>query len=107
MEFGVVTRVGLPHFPEDLQPALAEAAQRAGMGFTALSSGLVIDLSPTAKFAAQVRPKVDCCSQRCVTMPADSRFVQLAGLEADWRSPGVALKGLSIFESSPILADLR
>jgi hypothetical protein len=31
VQFGVVARPGLPHFPQDLQPALADAAQGIGL----------------------------------------------------------------------------
>ena len=52
VQLGVVAGAGLPHFPKDLQPALAEAAQGAGMGLSAVARGFVIDLRPTALFAA-------------------------------------------------------
>ena len=56
MEFGVVAVAGLPHFPEDLEPALAEAAQRAGMGFAAGAKGLVIDRGPRRALPARGWP---------------------------------------------------
>lgn len=59
VQFGVVARAALPHPPEDLEPALAQAAQRAGMGLTAIARGFVIDLRPRAMLPAQVRPEMD------------------------------------------------
>ena len=34
VEFSIVGRVGLPHFPDDFQPSLAEATQGLGMALT-------------------------------------------------------------------------
>ena len=46
MEVRVVALAGVPHFPEDLEPALAQAAQGASMGFAAGAQGLIIDGCP-------------------------------------------------------------
>ena len=59
MEVGVVAVAGLPHFPEDLEPALAEAAQGAGMGFAAGAKSLVVDLRPRRALPARVGPQMD------------------------------------------------
>ena len=59
MEFGVVAAAGLPHFPEDLEPALAQGAQRAGMGFAAGTQRLIVDLSPRRALPGEVGPKMD------------------------------------------------
>ena len=37
VQFRVVGSAGLPHFPEDFQPALTQAAQGASMAFAALA----------------------------------------------------------------------
>ncbi len=44
----VVGGVGLPHFPEDFHPALAQAAKRAGVALAAGAVGSVIGLRPSA-----------------------------------------------------------
>jgi hypothetical protein len=58
MEFGVVALAGLPHFPEDLQPALAQASQGAGMGFAACTQRFVIELCPRRAFPGEVGPEM-------------------------------------------------
>ena len=37
VEIGDIGLMGLPHFPEDFEPALAEATQGAGVAFAAFS----------------------------------------------------------------------
>lgn len=48
---------GLLHFPKDLQPALAETAKGAGMGFSAFPGGFVVGLRPAKVEAAVACPE--------------------------------------------------
>ena len=106
VKLGVVRGAALPHLPKDFQPALAQAAQGAGVGFAALARGFVIDLCPTALVAAEVGPEVDRGAQQGVAVPADAGLVELAGLEADRRGARVGLEGLGIPERGAVRADL-
>ena len=56
MEIGVVTGVCLPHFPEDFEPSLPQAAQGACVAFASLFKGLVVGFGPRAMASAQIRP---------------------------------------------------
>ena len=73
----------LPQPPQDLEPAFAQAAQRAGMVVALLPFALVIRLRPRALLAAAVGPQMDGVPQHRVARPADAGFVQLPALEAD------------------------
>jgi hypothetical protein len=56
---GLVIRLaGLPHLPEDFQPALAEAGQGGGVIAALGFFLLIVRLRPDAKLAAQVRPQM-------------------------------------------------
>src|SRR3989442_2183948 len=55
----VVGLAGLPHFPEDLQPALAEAAERTGVTHAVFPLVLVVGIRPNALGATEVGPEVD------------------------------------------------
>ena len=52
----IVRRAGLPHLPNDLQPPLAQSAQRAGVTFSFGPQGGVIRPGPRTEVAAQVGP---------------------------------------------------
>ena len=82
MEFGVVAATGLPHFPEDLEPALAQAAQRAGMEFAAGTKRLVIERCPRRALPGEVGPEMHGGVQRLIAEPAQVDFVDLSGLVA-------------------------
>ena len=56
VEIGVVTGFGLPHFPQDFEPALTQAAERSGVSFSSGPQLLVIHLSPGAELTAQIGP---------------------------------------------------
>ena len=106
VEFGVVARAGLPHFPEDLQPALAEAAQRTGVAFAALAQRLVIDRRPRDEVARLLSAQRCTACRRLVAVPPQMDFVDLPGLVADRRRAGQALRALGILEARAIRADL-
>ena len=59
----VVGLAGLPHLPEDFEPTLAQAAQRAGVTLAFGAMGLVVGLRPGAGFAAVIGPLVDGAAQ--------------------------------------------
>ena len=90
MEFGVVAVAGLPHFPEDLEPALAQGAQRAGMGFAVGTQRLIVDRSPRRALPGEVGPKMDGGTQGLIAESAQIDFVDLPGLVAYRRRAGQA-----------------
>ena len=91
MEFGVVALAGLPPFPEDLKPALAQAAQGASMGFAAGPKGLVIDRCSGRALPAKIRPQMHDGPQRLITVAAQSDDVNLAALIANGGGAGQTL----------------
>ena len=71
----VVGRAGLPHFPEDFEPALAEATQGAGMALAFGAMSAVVGLRPRAGFAAVVKfPRFD--GQGGRSLGKETRHVQ-------------------------------
>jgi hypothetical protein len=80
----------LPQPPQHFEPALAQAAQRAGMVVTVLALALVIGLRPRAFFAATVGSQMHRVPQHHVARPADAGFVQLPALEAHRTHAGLA-----------------
>ena len=58
VESFVVGLAGLPHLPEDFEPALAHAAERAGVTLAFGAMGLGIRLSTGAAFGAVIGPGV-------------------------------------------------
>jgi len=58
VEFGVVGGVGLPHFPDDFQPALAEASQSLGMSFASFPQRVVILRGPRGLRPAHVSKEI-------------------------------------------------
>ena len=91
MEIGVVALAGLPHFPEDLEPALAEAAQGASMGFAAGPKGLVIDGGPRRALPAKIRPQMHDGAERLITVEPQRDDVNLPALIANGGGAGQTL----------------
>ncbi len=106
MELRVVAGVGLPHFPEDFQPSLSQAAKGRGMAFASGAHLLVIDLRPRRKPAARVCPQMDGMSERLVAHPPYVRLAYLAGLETHGRRSDIALEGLGALEKRAIRSHL-
>src|SRR3972149_1257817 len=59
MEFRVVRRARLPHLPEDLEPTLAQATQRAGMALTLRAFRSVVSFGPGTLLPTEVGQEVD------------------------------------------------
>jgi hypothetical protein len=74
----IVGGVGLPHFPDDFQPALAEAAQGLGMGHTPLAQRGIVNCGPSRLGAALVGKHVHRVSQVLVATAADVDLVDFA-----------------------------
>ena len=74
----VIRSVILPHPPEHLQPAFAQAAQSTGMVMALVPFGLIIGLGPLALFAALVHPQVDGMAQEVIAGVAKARLAELA-----------------------------
>ena len=77
MEVRVIALAGEPHFPEDLEPALAQASQGAGMGFAAGPQGLIIDCRPGRGLPAEIGPEMDGGAERFITVAPESDDVDL------------------------------
>src|SRR5580704_14814126 len=106
MEIGVISRMALPHFPEDLQPALAEAAQSACVALAALTDLVVVDGGPRTRVPAEVGPQMNDVPQGLVAVAPNKHFVDLAGLVTDGGSPGQALEAAWILKARAIRTDL-
>ena len=48
VEFPIVRGSGLPHFPDDFEPAVAQAAEGLSVAFSPLTHLAVVDLCPLA-----------------------------------------------------------
>ena len=105
MEVRVVALAGEPHFPEDLGPALAQAAQGASMGFAAGTQGLIIDCGPGRGLPTEISPEMDGGPQRLITVAAQSDDMDLAALIANGGGAGQTLQGVEI-KASAIGADV-
>jgi len=57
MQAGIVAGACLPHSPKDFEPALAQTPESAGVGLTAFSKALIIDVGSRAGASAQVSPR--------------------------------------------------
>jgi hypothetical protein len=106
VELAVVGGVGLPHLPDDFQPALAEAAQRLGVGLATLAQGIVISVGPRALRAAFVGEEMHGVAQVEGARTAQAHLVDLAGLVADGSGAGHALETARILVQGAVAADL-
>ena len=108
MEGFIIGGAGLPHFPEDFEPALAEAAEGAGMTLALVAIGSVVGLRPGAALAAEIGPLVDGAAQDQIAGVAQAMFADLPGLDGDGRfRQGVVPDGLDLaFPSSHPLKTL-
>ena len=102
----IVGGAGLPHSPDDFQPALAKTAQGLGMGHAALAQRGVVNRCPCGLCAALVGKHVHRVSQVLVAAAADVDLVDLAGLIVDRRCPGHALEALRVLIKRPVATDL-
>lgn len=102
----VVGGVGLPHFPEDFNPALAEATQGAGVALAACAVGLVIRLGPRALEPGAVRPQVEGRAQERLAGAAHQVLFDLAGLERHRGGARVSLQAFGALKARPPVADL-
>lgn len=106
VEVGVIGSAGLPHFPEDFEPALAEAAQGAGVTLPTLSKVVIIGGRPGTGGSTQIGPEVDGVAQGLVAVTPEVHLVDLAGLITDRSRSGQALEAAGILEAGAIGADL-
>ena len=63
VELGIVAGLGLPHFPKNFQPALAETPQGCGVALSPCTHLLVVDLRPRRELSTQVAPQMDCVAK--------------------------------------------
>ena len=103
----VVGGSGLPHLPEDFEPALGQASQGTGMAHAALAFVLIIRLSPGTFFAAEIYPEMHGATQVLIAPGAEVHPPFFAGLFGHRCRAGIALDCLGILKSSTIVAKFR
>src|SRR6202035_2654152 len=94
----VVAGVLHPHFPEDLEPAHAEAAEGGGVVHALVAFVLVVWLGPGRLEAAAVGPEVEGAAEEHVAGAADDHEAGAAGLFGDRSGGDITLERLVIFE---------
>src|SRR6202049_4789485 len=102
MQCCVIRLSGLPHLPQDFQPALAKTPQSTGVALAFVAVGAVINLRPHAILATQINPKVDGLAKVKIARPTNRHARDLAGLKAHRSCASEALHGLRILESLAI-----
>ena len=70
MKLGVVGGSILPHFVDDLEPAVSESAQGASVALVLLAVKLVVSFSPDTAREALVSQEVEGMTEVFVTSPA-------------------------------------
>ena len=78
----VVALVVLPEPPEDLEPAFAQAPQRAGVALPRGPFLRIVGLRPGAGFAAAIGPQMHGEAQHFVAGPPQSATLHLPALVA-------------------------
>ena len=78
VQVGIISRMRLPHLPDDLKPALTEAAKCLGVALAAPAKRVVVRRGPDALGAALVGKEVDGVAQVFVAGTAHVHFVDLA-----------------------------
>lgn len=73
----------LPHFPEDLQPALAQTTKCAGVALTLSAFLPVVSIRPRTFGPGQVGPEMNRIPQALVVCASKTRLVDLPALVAD------------------------
>src|SRR4029453_934714 len=101
--FGVVGGSVLPHFPEDFQPALGEAAQGTSVAFAAGAKALVVGFGPSGLKATATGPEMESMAQESVALAANTNAVDLSTLEADGCRASQTLEGLRRGEALAVL----
>ena len=86
----------LPHAPEDLQPAFAQAAQSTGMVMAFVPFGVIIGLGPATLFAALVYPQVDGMAQEVIAGETKARLAKLARMIGNRADPRLAHQAVGI-----------
>ena len=109
----VIGFAGLPHVPQDFEPAIGQAAQGGGVGLALLFFLLVIGLGPGTLAARQIGPQVQggaegfvAGAERGFAFAADDGEAPLARLLGDRRGAGEALQALGGVEAGAVVADL-
>lgn len=106
VDFGVVWGVGLPHFPDDFQPSLAQASQGLCMTFSPFPQRVIILRGPGGLSPAFISKEIHRVAQVFVATSSDIHFVDLPGLVAHRCRARHALQALRVFVKRAITADL-
>ena len=107
MQRFVIAPARLPHLPEDLEPTLAQASQRADVRHPFLTFVLVVGFRPRALVPAEIRPEMYGGPKELVASGAEvnpSLFARLLGYRS---RAAVALKRLRILKSVASVAEFR
>jgi len=99
VQIGVVGRAGLDHLPNDFKQALAHTTQVTGMTFALGAFLSVVNPGPGRDPQAALSPEMDGVTRNFVALVADTKPVNLAGLETDWGCSGDALQSFRVFQA--------
>ncbi len=102
----VVRRAVLPHLPKDFEPALAQAAQGAGVALTFGAVSLVIGLRPGAGLTTVVGPLMHGAAQGQITSMPQAMTQDFPRLNGDRGCASVTLQTLGRGEAIPIVSHL-
>src|SRR5262245_33121493 len=102
----VIRGSGLPHFPDDFQPAVSETSQGLSMALAAIAQLSVIDLCPLTPAPAQIRPEVNSAAQVFVALAPQIHFVNLSRLVADRSGASIAAQAVGVGEERSVGSDL-
>ena len=94
VKLGIVSAPGLPHFPEDFEPALPQAAKRAGVGLAFVAFFLIVRLRPGTLRPAEVGPQVDRMAECFLAGPPKAHPLDFPAFKAHRSRAGVALQCL-------------
>jgi len=94
MKLRIVPFARLPHLPEDLEPTLAQTAERAGVALTFLAFLVVVCIRPRTCAPAQVGLQVNRVPQNLVAGPSKANLLELPALIAHRSGAGMALQRL-------------
>ena len=96
----------LPHFPDDVQPALAQTSHSLGVSFSAFAQSFIVDFCPSALRTAFVGEELHGLAEVLVAVSAHVNLMNLAGLITDRGRSRQALEGLGLAKKRPVASDL-
>ena len=94
VKLSVISLARLPHLPEDLEPSLAQAAERTRVAPTFLTLLVVVGIRPRTLAPTPVGPQVNRVPQDFVAGSSKAHLLELSTLKADRGRAGMALQRL-------------